>query len=317
MTASPQPKPEERDTDFLDERSAECLRSYLDHLRLERRVSEHTLRNYRMDLLDLFRWLDRQGLSAFALNHKQLRYYLAELDQAAYARSTINRRLSAVKGFYNWLNATDRLEENPASPLSGPKKFAYLPHVLTQADIDGIFALFDDDEEPSPQTLRDGAVLELIYATGARVSEVSGLLLANVDFGQREVKYFGKGSKERIVPMHDLAIKRLHRYLEEARPQLLKGKASPYCFVSSRGNQFSETAIRRMFKDVLLRAGLDTNLSPHALRHTFATDVLQGGADLRSVQEMLGHASLSTTQIYTHVTPERLKQVHAQSHPRG
>ncbi len=293
------------------------VRAYLDHLAYERRLSPHTIRNYEIDLEDLYRWLDRQELDATHLTHKQLRAYLAELDQAQYARTTINRRLSAVKGFYRWMNATGRLDANPASPLSGPKQAAHLPNVLTQKDIEALFALYPLDQAASPEQMRDAAVLELIYATGARVSEISGLLLVGIDLRQKEVKYVGKGSKERIVPMHDLACKRLMLYIEQARPALLAGKASELCFVSARGRRYSEDAIRRMFKEALLRAGLDANLSPHALRHTFATDVLAGGADLRSVQEMLGHASLSTTQIYTHVTPERLKEIHAQAHPRG
>lgn len=301
----------------LDDEARSCIEGYLDHLRLERRVSAHTLRSYALDLLDLARWLEREGIGLGTLGHKQLRSYLADLDRARYSRSTINRRLSAIKGLFRWTCATELLESNPASPLSGPKRSSCLPSVLSAADIDALFALFDDGGEPSASQLRDAAVLELIYATGARVSEVSGLSLDGVDLVQREVKYLGKGSKERIVPMHQLACWRLADYLEQARPVLLGSKHSDRCFVSSRGNPFSEAAIRRMFKDALARAGLDPHLSPHALRHTFATDVLAGGADLRSVQEMLGHASLSTTQIYTHITPERLKDVHEQAHPRG
>ena len=165
--------------------------------------------------------------------------------------------------------------------------------------------------------MRDQALLEFLYACGARISEASGLHSDCVDFDQCQVKVFGKGGKERIIPLHDLCIETMKRYFYDYRPVLLRDKSSPYFFVSTRGNQMGTDAMRKMFKETVREAGLDDSLSPHDMRHTFATDLLAGGADLRSVQEMLGHSSLSTTQIYTHLTPARLKQVHRLAHPRG
>ncbi len=165
--------------------------------------------------------------------------------------------------------------------------------------------------------MRDAALLEFLFSCGARVSEASGLLLSWVNFPEREVKVFGKRAKERIVPLSRRGAEAMARYLEKARPELLGDRQSDYFFVSNRGNQMKPDGIRKMFKRALAAAGLDESLSPHALRHSFATDLLEGGADLRSVQDMLGHASLTTTQIYTHVTPERLKEIHGLAHPRA
>ncbi|MBR2789595.1 MAG: tyrosine-type recombinase/integrase, partial [Eggerthellaceae bacterium] len=204
----------------------------------------------------------------------------------------------------------------------GPKKPKSLPHTIRSTDMQkllSVYAAFDGSGaaiERSPQELRDGALLEFLYACGARVSEASGLKLTDVDFAQGQVKVFGKGMKERYIPLHPTSLKVMKRYLLEARP-LLARQPSDYFFLSDTGKQMNTDVIRRMYKRALGLAGLDLSLSPHAMRHTFATDVLDGGADLRSVQEMLGHASLSTTQIYTHVSTARLKDVHHQALPRG
>lgn len=292
-------------------------------LEVERNASAHTVRNYRIDLVDYARWAYRAGFDALHVTHKQLRLYLGELDQARYARTTVNRRLSALRSFFRWLVVTQRVDADPASLLQGPKKPKGLPHVIKPAEMVrllSVHAACDAVGNPRAQSfedMRDQALLEFLYACGVRVSEASGLKAADVDFELGQVKVFGKGSKERIVPIHELAARSMRAYGLKARPQLLREKPCEFFFVSTRGNRMTEDAIRKMFKATVRVAGLDEGLSPHAMRHTFATDVLAGGADLRSVQEMLGHASLSTTQIYTHVSPERLRDVHAQAHPRG
>ena len=258
--------------------------AFCDALVVERGASEHTVRNYRADLLDYLRWAHRQGFDPLAITHKQLRFYLGELDQARYARSTVNRRLSALRSFFRWLNVTGRIESDPASVLQGPKAAKTLPKVIRAADMARLLSIHGPrelDGTPRDQTPED------------------------------------MRSKERIIPIHELAVQAMADYASIARPKLLGAKASDRFFVSSRGNPYSTDAIRKMFKRALREAGLDEGLSPHAMRHTFATDMLSGGADLRSVQEMLGHASLSTTQIYTHISAERLRAVHAQAHPRA
>ena len=306
-----------------DLRAVALIDGFCEALRVERNASAHTVRAYRIDLMDYARWAAREGIDPLAATHKQLRRYLAELDRAQYSRTTVNRRLSALRSFFRWLNVTNVCDSDPASVLSGPRKQKSLPHVIRAADMARLLSVHGKRDaagnlrDQSPSDLRNQALLEFLYACGARVSEASGLLAANVDFERGQVKVFGKGAKERIVPLHDLALASMRTYLLLGRPKLLKEKECPFFFVSTRGNGMTTDAIRKMFKETLRQAGLDETLSPHDLRHTFATDLLDGGADLRSVQEMLGHASLSTTQIYTHLSPGRLKQVHRRAHPRG
>lgn len=299
------------------------LELFYEALRVERNASAHTVRAYRLDLLDFLRWAQRWGVDPLAASHRQLRRYLGELDQAGYARTTVNRRLSSLRGFFRWLNVMGLAEADPATALRGPKEKRSLPKVLSAQDmvrllsVHGPVDAFGKPRTQSAEDKRDQALLEFFYACGARVSEASGLLADRVDFKAAQVKVYGKGSKERIIPLHDMALSSMADYLAAARGELLGSKSSEFFFVSRRGNPMSTDAIRKMFKATVRAAGLDPELSPHDMRHTFATDLVSGGADLRSVQEMLGHASLSTTQIYTHVSPERLKKVHAQAHPRS
>lgn len=306
-------------------------------LEAERNASTHTVRAYSQDLGAYVDWCARREIDPLSATHRDLRAFLADLDKARYERTTINRHLSSLRGFFRWLNVTGVIDADPASILQGPKQNKHLPHVIRPNDMVALLSVHSSAVRsaldgraahealgiPSEQArniaveMRDQAILEFLYACGARVSEASGLKLADVDFSQRQVKVFGKGGKERIIPLHELCIEAMKRYMHDARPVLLRDRASQYFFVSSRGNQMGTDAMRKMFKETVRAAGLDESLSPHDMRHTFATDLLDGGADLRSVQEMLGHASLSTTQIYTHLSPTRLKQVHKQAHPRG
>lgn len=296
---------------------------FCNSLKVERNASEHTIRGYHTDLLSFCDWCERYDVNPFDLTYRQVRLYLGYLDQAKYSRSTVNRHLSALRGFYRWLALFGYVENNPFGAMQGPKRSKSLPHTIRKSDMARLLSVYADmdadgnSREQTPEDMRNQAILELLYAAGTRVSEASGLLVANVDFKSKQIKVYGKGSKERIIPVHDTALHAMRRYFDQARATLLDGKESPYFFVSNRGNQMSTDAIRRMYKTALAAAGLDESLSPHAMRHSFATDVLSGGADLRSVQEMLGHSSLSTTQIYTHVSAQRLKDIHKQAHPRG
>ena len=305
------------------ERGSELIDGFIESLHVEKAVSPHTERSYRTDLEAFLRWCDRNGVDPLRATHRQLRAYLGELDAAQYARSTINRHLSALHGFYGWMSTQGIVESDPSSVLSGPKLSRHLPHVLKQGEMDRLLAVHgpvDVSGEPREQTpadVRDQAILELFYACGARISEVAGLNVTDIDFSSQLVRLFGKGSKERIVPLHDLCVATLQSYLRDARPVLLGSKTSERLFISTRGNPMSAAAIRAMFKRTVRAAGLDEQLSPHDMRHTFATDLLEGEADLRSVQEMLGHASLSTTQIYTHLSTARLKDAHSRAHPRA
>lgn len=290
---------------------------------MERAASTHTLRAYSTDLRSYLDWCERSGHDPFAVSHQDLRAFLSELGRARYARTTINRHLSSIKGFYRWLNVAGELPFDPACALQGPRQSRHLPHVIRPQEMVRLLTVHSDRDfsgrarTQSPSDMRDQALLEFLYACGARISEASGLKVADIDLGQRQARLFGKGRKERIVPLHDLCAASFTRYFHFGRDALLKGKESPFFFVSTRGNQMKTDAMRKMFKKAVRAAGLDDAVSPHDMRHTFATDLLSGGADLRSVQEMLGHASLSTTQVYTHLSAERLKTVHARAHPRG
>ncbi len=298
------------------------LDAFCEALAVERGASPHTIRAYRDDVLAYLRWAQRAGMAPYEVSYRQLRRYLAELDQARYARTTIKRHLSALRSFFRWLNAAGLTTNDPVSVVQAPKGSHRLPKTISNADMAALLKVFGDEDElgrprqQTPSDMRDQAILEFLFSCGARVSEASGLLLRWVNLPAREVKVFGKRAKERIVPLSRLGAAAMERYLREARPALLGTKESDYFFVSNRGNAMGPDAIRKMFKRSLRAAGLDESLSPHAVRHTFATDLLDGGADLRSVQDMLGHANLSTTQIYTHVSPDRLKDVHRLAHPR-
>lgn len=302
----------------------EELDGFLASLVLERNLSKHTVRNYSIDISDYLRWAKRSELDPFCLSRRQARRYLGELDSAQYKRSTVNRRLSAIKTFFRWLQESGIIEDDPFSALSGPKNPGHLPKSVGAQDMNRLLSVHEealrDSEKGTKEhaiNLRNRALLELIYAAGLRISEAANIPIKGADLASKQVRVLGKGSKERIVPIHDRAVKCIREYLSDGRPVLETSSSPDNLFLSSRGLAYSADNARKMFKRTLLDAGLDPTLSPHALRHSFATDVLVGGADLRTVQEMLGHSSLSTTQIYTHVSDERLKDVHHQAHPRG
>ena len=292
------------------------LQAFLQHLRYERRLSENTARAYGIDITFFLDWCQRFGYDPLGIDHRKLRRFMADMDRAGYSRKTVNRRLSALHTFYRWLVETDVLESDPTSVVSGPKQPKSLPHMLGTEDLERLLTVCNT---ASPEGLRDQSILELLYATGIRISEAASLAPGDIDFDRQQVRVMGKGSKERIVPVHELALTTLRFYLLHSRPELMargKGKVEKL-FISNTGKDMSADLMRKMFKGRLREAGLDSSLSPHDLRHTFATDLVEGGADLRSVQEMLGHASLSTTQIYTHLSTAHIKDAHHAAHPRG
>ncbi|MCI9128711.1 MAG: tyrosine recombinase [Eggerthellaceae bacterium] len=295
--------------------AALVISRYLDALTYERNLSPNTLKAYSEDLGSYVRWAEREGIDPLRPGKRAIRGYLAYLDQAGYSKKTSNRHLSALKGFFGWASAKGVTDSDPVSCVHGSKEAKHLPQVIPPGSMERILDVHANSEDPSD--VRDQAVLEMIYACGARVAECSHLKISCTDLRSSQLRLFGKGSKERIVPIHGFARASINRYLDEARSQLESASSGEWVFLSNRGNRYSEDSIRKMFKKTQLAAGLDPIFTPHDLRHTFATDVLAGGADLRSVQEMLGHSSLSTTQIYTHLTPERLQEAHHQAHPRG
>ena len=286
------------------------IERYLDAVWMEKGLSDHTLAAYRRDLSQFAAALDASPETASAI---QIQGFLAErFSKGASARS-VARLLSCLRGFYAWLVRESLRKDDPTAQIDSPKLGRPLPKSLTEADVEHLLAAPDTDTGIG---LRDRAMLELLYATGLRVSELTGLELASVNLRQGVVRVLGKGSKERLVPLGQAAMTWLGRYLQQARPALVRGQVD-VLFVSERGTQMTRQTFWYRIKHWARVAGISKPLSPHTLRHAFATHLINHGADLRVVQLLLGHSDLSTTQIYTHVARERMKQIHTQHHPRG
>lgn len=294
------------------------VEQFVGYLSKVRNLSENTLRSYQTDLLAFEQWCSREGVAVTRVDHRSLRLYLAYLKQARYSAKTLNRHLSALRGFYKWMQREKLISSDPTLALSNPRAPRNLPHTMTDSDVN---RLLESCDVSTAVGLRDRAFLEFLYATGARISEVATLRLEQLDLSHGVVRLFGKGSKERIVPLYESAIEWLKKYLQSSRPTLLlkdkTGSSHSVLFISVRGKDMSADSLRKVFSSYLTAAGLDSSLSPHAMRHTYATELLGGGADLRIVQELLGHESLSTTQVYTHLSVERLKEAAKAAHPRS
>lgn len=292
------------------------LDEFCDALWLEDGLARNTLDSYRSDLRHFADWLDeQQGKGLQEAEHGDVALYLSHrLSVARTKASTAGRELSSLKRLYQWLLRQGRMEADPTLKIASPKLPRRLPDSLSEAEVEALLAVPMEDE---PRTLRDRAMLETLYATGLRVSELVGLPLAGVSLEMGVVRVLGKGSKERLVPLGEVAVDLLQRYLHEGRPALLNGRVSDTLFVTARGEGMTRQAFWHLIKRYANRAGIAKHLSPHTLRHAFATHLLNHGADLRVVQMLLGHADISTTQIYTHVARERLKLLHARHHPRG
>ena len=287
---------------------------YLVHLRVERNLSANTLKAYAADLASFLAWAEREDVHVLDLDHRRLRRFLAELDRARYAKRTIARRLAAVRSFYRYLVMRGYAPGSPAAVLSTPKLPRELPSVAPSQLLE---RLLDAPDATTPIGVRDRAILELLYATGVRVSELTGLDLGSVDLTGGTGRVMGKGSRERIVPIHPAAVRRLREYLATGRPPLLGKEPTSAFFLNRLGTRLTSGGVRRMLEKHLTAVGASAQITPHDLRHSFATHLLEGGADLRTVQELLGHVALSTTQIYTHVSTKHLRDVHKGAHPRA
>jgi integrase/recombinase XerD len=288
---------------------------FLDVLWMERGLSRNTLAAYRRDISGFAQWLDEQrGCDLLAASRADLQAYLAARVAAEAKPRTTARLLSSLRRFYQHAVREGQLAADPSDRIEAPRLGRSLPKSLTEDDVEALINAPDTD---TALGLRDRAMLELLYATGLRVSELVELRVPQVNLRQGVVRTLGKGSKERLVPMGEVASDWLERYLDAARAELLKGRECDALFVTQRGAGMSRQAFWYLIKRHAQQAGIDKPLSPHTLRHSFATHLLNHGADLRVVQMLLGHSDLSTTQIYTHVARERLKGLHAEHHPRG
>ncbi|KGD61121.1 integrase/recombinase XerD [Alcanivorax jadensis T9] len=287
--------------------------SWLDQQWLEKGLSEHSLESYRRDIRQLAVWLQGQQGTLLQCERYQLLEFLANRHQQGVGARSVARQLSAIKSFYRWLKREGRIEEDPALLIERPKTGRPLPKTLTEADVEALLAAPDVS---TPLGLRDRAMLELIYATGLRVTELVTLTQSQINPRQGLVRVIGKGDKERLVPLGEESLHWLARYLREARPLLL-GDNQELLFPSRRGTCMTRQTFWHRIKQMAMVAGVEKKLSPHTLRHAFATHLLNHGADLRVVQLLLGHSDLSTTQIYTHVAQQRLQDLYQKHHPRS
>jgi integrase/recombinase XerD len=299
---------------------------FLAHLELERGLARNTLAAYRSDLLQFERFLDRRGRSAVAARHGDLAAFLAELAGARpsgtrhqharppVAAATLQRKAACLRSFYRHLRREGVIAHDPTAELRGPRRDQRLPKVLTREEVT---RLLGEPKGGEPHALRDRALLEVMYACGLRVSEAIALEPGDVDLEEGMLRARGKGSKERIVPVGRRAVAALRAYAQRGRPALVGARLQERLFVNRRGGGLTRQGLYKIVQGHARRAGLEGKMSPHTLRHTFATHLLAGGCDLRSLQEMLGHADLATTQVYTHLSAERLKEVYFQAHPRA
>jgi len=288
---------------------------YLDTCWLEKGLSDNSLDSYRRDLTAFARWLDQaHGLHLQAATDSHLNQYLSHRFQQQFNARSTARFLSAVRGFYQYQVRENRLQHDPSAQVDMPKLGKPLPKSLSEKDVERLLLAPDPDD---PIGLRDKAMLELLYACGLRVTELVSITTGDINLRQGVVRLMGKGSKERLVPMGEEAIHWLVRYMKEARPALLASPDGDILFPSSRGQRMTRQTFWHRIKHHVQVAGINASVSPHTLRHAFATHLLNHGADLRVVQMLLGHSDLSTTQIYTHVAKHRLQELHQRHHPRG
>jgi integrase/recombinase XerC len=298
----------------------ELEEAYYAHLLNERNLSDNSIRAYIADLESLLIHVNQLGVTEFSqltINH--IRSWLANLQSRGSARSSISRRVVSIRAFTYWGARNGWLEADIGRDLVAPKPERHLPEVL---DIERASMALEAlhlraSEEPSPLAIRDVAIVETLYGSGIRVSELTGLNLDDVDRERSTLRVIGKGNKERVVPIGNPAMRAVDRWISEGRPQLLSDSTQRALFLGSRGKRIDQRVVREVVYDATEAVGVAKRLGPHALRHSAATHLLEGGADLRTVQEILGHSSLSTTQIYTHVSEERIKKAYEQAHPRA
>jgi integrase/recombinase XerD len=301
-----------------DARFEGLVLDFLSYLELERGLSRNTLTAYRTDLLQYGEFLSARNADALAARPADIADFLAELatgnGRPPCSASTIHRKAACLRSFYKHLRREELIDDDPTAALSAPRRTKKLPHVLNYSEVQQLLAAPRGD---APTVPRDRALLEVMYACGLRASETIGLELSDIDLRQGFLRARGKGSKERVVPLGRQAIAAISRYLRSARPKLVGERAQPKLFVNFRGGPLTRQGLYKIVQRHARAAGLSERMSPHTLRHSFATHLLAGGCDLRAVQEMLGHADISTTQVYTHLSGEQLKEVYFRAHPRA
>lgn len=285
------------------------------YLEVERNLSAHTVKAYAGDIGEYFVWLE--GRKPEDMTHKNIRNYLSFIQSKSYSRTTISRKIAAIRTFYRYLYREKLVKSNPADNLRSPKKLKKLPSFLTEKEVESIF---DNIDVSTPAGFRNRLILELLYSTGMRISELCNLNLGNLNLDENEIIVFGKGAKERLVLVSHKVKALLEEYISKVWPQISKTldfRENTPLFINKNGFRLQQRSIRRILADVVNDLKMPKKVSPHTFRHSFATRLLENGADLRVVQELLGHSSISNTQIYTHVSTERLKLAYNKAHPRA
>ncbi len=293
---------------------SDLLFNFLDYLKVERGLADNTLLSYEKDIENFQTFLKDKSMSLQGINKNHVMEYLLKLQKNGRKSSTISRHLAALKALYKFLVEEEFMTQNPTSDLESPKLKRKLPKIL---NINEVELLLDMPRETKPNQVRDKAMLEILYATGLRVSELISLSMEDVNLELGFIRCFGKGSKERIIPIGKKAIKTTNAYLRMGRVKLIKNSQEKVLFVNHHGRKMTRQGFWKIIKKYALEAGINKDITPHTLRHSFATHLLENGADLRSVQEMLGHADITTTEIYTHLTQGRIREVYSKTHPRA
>lgn len=290
------------------------INEYIDMLKYQRNYSEHTLNNYERDIRTYIDYLDKNKINFKNIKYEQIQDFLEYLHDKSYSKSTINRLLSAVRGYYKYLCSENIINVNPFKNISSLKRSKKLPNYLYTNEMEDLLNI---EESSTPLNLRNELIIELLYDTGIRVSELVNIKLSDINYSSKTIKILGKGNKERIVMFGDYAKEKLDKYMNESRNVLLSDKQSEYLLLNAKGTKLTDRSVRDIINLQSTKAKLNHHISPHTLRHTFATHLLNEGADLTTVKELLGHKNLSTTSIYTHLSKEHLREVYLSSHPRG
>lgn len=314
----PDQRYEGQNKDFLCRRGQESISSFLEYLRSVRNLSSNSIEAYRVDLEHFTSFMERACIDKFEdIDHRILRSFLANQETLGFARSTIARRCATLRAFFYFLQETGCITYNPASALSYKIKGRTLPRFLTVRETSELIEEINSSCRDPDMAIRDSAIIELLYATGMRVGELCGLKISDVDLESGLIRVKGKGARERIAIAGDYARNALKIYLEKVRPEIVERSAynGDVIFLGKRGRPINEREVRRIVRRAFSTIG--GGVSPHTLRHSFATHILEGGADLRAVQELLGHKSIATTQIYTHVTRSEIRKAYDRSHPRA
>lgn len=291
-----------------------AIADYLHYIRIERGLSDNTIKSYHQDLQQFALYVTTEKLQLNDIDHIAILTWLDNLREQGKSNNSVIRMVTSLRKFFGYLLQEGLILHNPMTDVRPPKKAEHLPSVLTVAEIDALLAV---PTETTPLGVRNRTLIEVLYATGLRVSELVNLKMSDLHLQLGLIQTIGKGDKERIIPIGEVAADWLEKYFSNSRLLLLKGNESPFVFLNDRGNQLSRQGVWKIIKKLVLLAGITKDVSPHTLRHSFATHILENGADLRIVQELLGHADISTTQIYTHISKKRLSEVYDNFHPRA